>query len=383
MNERWFWSPLLLLSALGAGLIAMVLPGTVLCLIVVIWFLLVCPGMMVVRYMNLQESVTEWTIAIALSMAIDGIVAAVALYAGFWSPRAILGSLIVICITGVLMRFILSERGLTDQLYARRRGVLVFLLLILVAFSAGILIWSYNVYSHAAGANSTVQRAESQVANPTSVHSLNLTAKPIDLVDVVIVMDNVDKIATYDPQSKRYKAAQLFVNMTSIGDEVGIVRITSTDEPIPVLPLQALQTYKGQEHVKNLLTEKSFGPVDTNPVAYFTPALEMAGNMLMSGPTNHRKAILIFTDALAFSGDQNACNSSPDSYHNWFCEIQSLKQQGIVVSLVGFTTTENKAMLQPVQQFFTTQEGFALPVVDTDNLSAQLSRAYRDVLNQA
>jgi hypothetical protein len=339
--------------------------------------------MVVVRYLNLEEVVAEWTLAIALSLAIEGITAAVVLYAGIWNPLGILWALIVLCTFGVLVRILLPGISSTNLSLVRRRGFLLFPLLILAALGAWTVTWSYSLYTHAVGTNSTVSHTVSQAASRKMMHALTHTAKPTTPVDVVIVMDNVDQIATYDPQSDRYTAAQLFVGMMPVSDDVGVVRITSTQEPLRVLPLQSLQTGNDQARVNNVLTESSFGPVDTTPVAYFTSALKMAGNMLIAGPGSHRKIILIFTDALAFSGDPNACNSSPDAYHNWFCEVKALKQQGIVVSLVGFTTPGNKAALLPVQQFFTAQGGFVIPVVDTDNLPTQLYRAYRNLLNQA
>ena len=104
MNRHWFWPPVLFISAISAGIAAIALPGTTLCLIVVLWFLLFCPGMMIVLYLELEEVVAEWTLAIALSLAIDGIVAAIALYAGLWRPLGILWVLMAICVVGVLVR---------------------------------------------------------------------------------------------------------------------------------------------------------------------------------------------------------------------------------------------------------------------------------------
>jgi hypothetical protein len=382
MNGRWFWPLVLLLSALAAGAAALALPGTALCVVVILWFLLVCPGMTVVRCLNLKEAATEWMLAIALSLAIDAIVAAIALYAGVWFPLGILEALIDICIIGVIARFLLPGTGATALPRASRRGVLLFPLLILVALITGMGVWSYNLYTHAAGFVPAASRATPQAASPTITGTPTPTATPTTAVDVIIVIDNVDQIITYDPQGNRYKAAQLFVSMMPVGDEVGIVRITSTQQPIRVLPLQELHASSDRAQVTNSLNENTFGPVDTTPVAYFTPALQMAGDMLLAGPSSHRKLVLIFTDALAFSGDQHACNSSPDAYHNWFCEVQALKQQGTAVALVGFTTPGKTALLQPAQQFFTARGGIILPVIDTDNLPSQLAQAYRSMLGQ-
>src|SRR4051794_8382675 len=37
----------------------------------VLWFVLVCPGMALVRLLRLGEPVTEWTLAVALSVTLD------------------------------------------------------------------------------------------------------------------------------------------------------------------------------------------------------------------------------------------------------------------------------------------------------------------------
>ncbi len=104
------WPSILLLSAIAAGIAAFAFPGTIACLVVMAWFLLVCPGMTVVRFLNLREPATEWALAIALSVAIDGLMATIALFAGLWFPPGILGVLIAICIIGSIAQFKLSKK---------------------------------------------------------------------------------------------------------------------------------------------------------------------------------------------------------------------------------------------------------------------------------
>lgn len=369
MKVRSFWPLVLLLSTIAAGIVAFALPGTALCLIVMLWFLLVCPGMVVVRYLNLKEAVAEWMLALALSLAIDAIVASIALYAGAWSPTGILYTLMVICVTGVIGQFIITPSGTTavpgESATKRWRLAPLLLLLILVVLIVGPGTWSYNRNLFAAA----ITPASPRIAPTTPP------------VDAVIVMDNVDQISTFDPRGDRFKAAQLFVSLLPSGDEVGVVGITSTPNPRRVLALQALQTSRDKALVNNALSENSFGPVDPTPIAYFTPALQMAGSMLLTGATSHRKLLLIFTDALAFSGDQNACDISPDANYNWFCTVQNLEQQGISVALVGFTTPGSTANLQAIQKFFTAQRGFMLSIVDTSDLASQLTLTYHNWLS--
>jgi len=73
--------------------------------LIAVWFLLVCPGMAFVRLLQLQDQASEWTIAIALSLALDAAVAIIMVYGGIWSPDSGLRALILISLVGALMQF--------------------------------------------------------------------------------------------------------------------------------------------------------------------------------------------------------------------------------------------------------------------------------------
>ncbi len=103
----WVWPTSIVLSAIAAGLVAFVFPGTVLRPALIMWFLFACPGMTVVRFFRLSETVIEWTLAFALSFAIDAFVAGILLYAGWWSPARILGILIGFCLIGAIVQLVL------------------------------------------------------------------------------------------------------------------------------------------------------------------------------------------------------------------------------------------------------------------------------------
>lgn len=151
---RWTWPLILLFSAIAAEISAFTLPGTVLCLVVMLWFLLVCPGMMVVRYLNLQKPGEAWMLAIALSLAIDGLVAAIALYTGAWFPPGILGILITFCIVGVGAQFLLScpaSLARCDPFEKNIGNLASLFLLVCAALIAGRLgVWSYAMRAHTA-----------------------------------------------------------------------------------------------------------------------------------------------------------------------------------------------------------------------------------------
>jgi hypothetical protein len=388
MREHRFWQLIILLSAIAAGVVALALPGTVLSLIVILWFLLVCPGLMVVLCLNLKETVAIWTLALALSVAIDAIVASIALYAGIWSPTGILYTLITICFVWTIAQFIVTSLNLNAVIepFATNHWKLVSLLLLFFLFVlvASPGAWASSSNLRAAASNPALSHTARKPASVSATATPAPGVSPVTSgVDAVIVMDNVNQITTFDPQADRYKAAQLLVNLMQSGDRVGIVGITSTPVPSSILALRTLQKSSDKALVNNTLSANTFGPADPSPNAYFTPALQLAGSMLLASAPNHRKLIMIFTDALALSGDQNACNISPDAYHNWFCAVQALEQKGIAVALVGFTTPGSATALQPVLQFFSANGEVALPIADTSDLASQLTLAYRNLLSPA
>jgi len=66
-----------------------------------LWGLLVCPGLALVRLLRLPNRVMEWTLALALSLAIDSAVAASFVYAGGWTTTAALALVAAITLAGV------------------------------------------------------------------------------------------------------------------------------------------------------------------------------------------------------------------------------------------------------------------------------------------
>ncbi len=104
MRFSWLWPAILILSTIAVGLVTFVFPDLFVRPIVVLWFLFVCPGMVVIRFLRLKEPVVEWTLALALSFSIDAIVAGIQLYAGGWSPTGTLVILMSLCLAGALMQ---------------------------------------------------------------------------------------------------------------------------------------------------------------------------------------------------------------------------------------------------------------------------------------
>lgn len=182
--------------------------------------------------------------------------------------------------------------------------------------------------------------------------------------DIIIVVDNINEIALHDPTGARFIAARLLVGHAQPGDRIGVVRIPSSDKPSPVklLDLTTIQNESDRETIKQVLRQGFFGPVDRGPMAYFVPAFQTASQMLLSAHDNNRKYIIVMTDTIAESGDQERCPAAPDQYHRWFCEISGLEADKITVIFYAFTTSHNETELQPTRQYLEQHGGIVLEV---------------------
>lgn len=98
------WPGLLLLSMVGALLVTFVFPQTGAQPWVVGWFLLVCPGMAFVRLLELDNTITELTVALALSLTLDALVAWLLVLGGQWQPRWGLVILMGLTAVGIVLQ---------------------------------------------------------------------------------------------------------------------------------------------------------------------------------------------------------------------------------------------------------------------------------------
>jgi len=104
------WSVIISFSALGAALAAALDWPAPLRPALVIWFVAICPGMAIVRLLRLDSLLVEVTLAIALSLALAGLIASALVYAGLWSPNLVLELLVAITV-GALILGLRARRG--------------------------------------------------------------------------------------------------------------------------------------------------------------------------------------------------------------------------------------------------------------------------------
>jgi hypothetical protein len=178
-------------------------------------------------------------------------------------------------------------------------------------------------------------------------------AKISSSADIAIVVDNINEIGSHDPTGARFIAAQMFVDQAQSGDRIGVVRIprSNSSAAIKLLDLTTIQNSDDRNTIKQVLTQRFFGPVNPSSRAYFVPAFQKASQMLLSAQDNNSKYMIILTDSVAQSGDQTSCSSASGRYHQWFCEIPKLKSQNISVIFVCFTIPGHEAELQPTRQY--------------------------------
>lgn len=119
-RSTWLWPILLLLSALGTWIVYAVLPASVLHPLIVLWFLTICPGMALVRFLRQCEPITEWTLAVATSLVLDTFVTSIQVYTHRWSPSLALSILIGVCIAGAFGQLLVLLVSQIQQRHQRR-----------------------------------------------------------------------------------------------------------------------------------------------------------------------------------------------------------------------------------------------------------------------
>lgn len=119
-RSLWLWPTIIVISAVGVGLVTFRDVESPVRGVIALWFLLICPGMAFTRLLRVSEVFTELALAVALSLAIDAIVAGTMIYAGAWSPEWILVGLISISMIGVAVQIATARDQLLDV--ARKRS---------------------------------------------------------------------------------------------------------------------------------------------------------------------------------------------------------------------------------------------------------------------
>ncbi|HEY0755309.1 MAG TPA: hypothetical protein VGD98_15225 [Ktedonobacteraceae bacterium] len=103
-QRLWLWPVIIILSALATALISFEFTDLFGRPLIALWFLVFCPGMMVIRFFRLKDPLMEWCMAIALSISLDALVVGIQVYSRNWSPSIALIIIISIAILGALIQ---------------------------------------------------------------------------------------------------------------------------------------------------------------------------------------------------------------------------------------------------------------------------------------
>ncbi|GHO70615.1 hypothetical protein KSC_095070 [Ktedonobacter sp. SOSP1-52] len=118
MRLLWLWPAIIILCALAACIVTYVIPDAQIRAVTVMSFLFICPGMALVRFLRLNDVITEWIMAFSLSFAIDAIVGGIFLYTGHWSLSGILITLLVISLLGATGQLVILHPVVAQRLSA-------------------------------------------------------------------------------------------------------------------------------------------------------------------------------------------------------------------------------------------------------------------------
>lgn len=103
-----WWPGIIIASAAGAALALFGGIGPPIQPLIALWFLLICPGMAFIRLLEVGEPYIELTLALALSIALDALVAETLVLARLWTPGGALLVLICFSIAGAMLQLVVS-----------------------------------------------------------------------------------------------------------------------------------------------------------------------------------------------------------------------------------------------------------------------------------
>ncbi|HEX5504968.1 MAG TPA: hypothetical protein VFW96_20290 [Thermomicrobiales bacterium] len=102
-RDTW-WPVVIVVSAVAAGAAFVAGVGAPVQPAAAFWFLLVCPGMAWIRLVWVASPLVELALALALSLALDTLVAEALVLAGRWSAAWALGVLIALSLVGAALQ---------------------------------------------------------------------------------------------------------------------------------------------------------------------------------------------------------------------------------------------------------------------------------------
>jgi len=111
MNRVFGWPLVLVAATVLMGVLMKIEPGNSLRVAAAFLYLLICPGMAFVRFLNLSSRLMEWVLAIATSITLDLIISEILVLIHQWSPTAAFFAIGLFCVAGGMAQVIFPRQA--------------------------------------------------------------------------------------------------------------------------------------------------------------------------------------------------------------------------------------------------------------------------------
>lgn len=103
----WLWTIFIGILAVAAQVVVLTQAGPDVRIPVIFCFLLLCPGLAIVRFMGLASALMQLTLAIGVSLTLDTLIAGLFVYAGHWSAAAALSVIVQLTLAITVLNLII------------------------------------------------------------------------------------------------------------------------------------------------------------------------------------------------------------------------------------------------------------------------------------
>lgn len=181
--RRYCWPLVIAVSGIAVALTMFAGFGSPLRPIVVIWFLTVCPGMALVRMLPIKDGLTEFTLGIAVSLAMDALLAEVMVYTKLWSSAWALGILVGISYAGAasqVVRTRMAEHDRNGDIRVLKIAAAIALMIVVLVIVGPVIVASRHSSSASRSTNTPVKNT----GGPAAVVIPSLPAPPLTFTPI-------------------------------------------------------------------------------------------------------------------------------------------------------------------------------------------------------
>jgi len=129
------WPAVIIVSAAVAGLCILGGVAKPVQAIVAFWFLLVCPGMALVGFLDIRDRATQLIVGLACSLALEMALAEIMVYRHLWSMRGAVSILIVLSVAAAVLQLVKQFSGRNED-----EGILLRVLKGVALLGAGTVV---------------------------------------------------------------------------------------------------------------------------------------------------------------------------------------------------------------------------------------------------